>query len=104
MGTHPIFESDFDCLTEVRKMSGRQGGKAKPLKKPKKGPKDLDEDDLAHKQKMQAEKKAMAEMAKKSWWKRTSRYRWNQEIGQEINLLPLAIYDNSVIPAIINNK
>ena len=30
-------------------MSGRQGGKAKPLKKPKKGPKDLDEDDLAHK-------------------------------------------------------
>lgn len=47
-------------------MSGRQGGKAKPLKKPKKGPKELDEDDLAHKQKMQAEKKAMAEMAKKA--------------------------------------
>lgn len=34
---------------EVWKMSGRQGGKAKPLKKPKKGPKDLDEDDVAHK-------------------------------------------------------
>ena len=29
-------------------MSGRQGGKAKPLKQKKKGPKDLDEDDLAH--------------------------------------------------------
>ena len=30
-------------------MSGRQGGKAKPLKKPKAKGKDLDEDDLAHK-------------------------------------------------------
>jgi len=29
-------------------MSGRQGGKAKPLKQKKKGPKDLDEEDLAH--------------------------------------------------------
>merc|ERR1712157_467055 len=23
MGTHPIFESDFDCLTEGKKMSGQ---------------------------------------------------------------------------------
>ena len=29
-------------------MSGRQGGKAKPLKKPKAKGKDLDEDDIAH--------------------------------------------------------
>merc|ERR1712141_356743 len=24
MGTHPIFESDFDCLTEIRMLAGRQ--------------------------------------------------------------------------------
>ena len=30
-------------------MSGRQGGKAKPLKKPKAKGKDLDEDDIAFK-------------------------------------------------------
>jgi len=47
-------------------MSGRQGGKAKPLKAKKKGPKELDEDDIAHQQKMREEKKKMAEMAKKA--------------------------------------
>merc|ERR1711934_226467 len=26
MGTHPIFESDFDCLTECRKKIGESGG------------------------------------------------------------------------------
>merc|ERR1711868_294063 len=30
MGTHPIFESDFDCLTESKKMASRK------VKKPKK--------------------------------------------------------------------
>merc|ERR1712134_197008 len=30
MGTHPIFESDFDCLTESKKMASRK------TKKPKK--------------------------------------------------------------------
>merc|ERR1712021_57668 len=29
MGTHPIFESDFDCLTEKEKMSGKGKGKGK---------------------------------------------------------------------------
>jgi len=66
MGTHPIFESDFDCLTEKNNMSGRQGGKAKPLKKPKKEAKVLDDDELAHKKKMQEEKKALQEMSKKA--------------------------------------
>ncbi|CAG5077240.1 Oidioi.mRNA.OKI2018_I69.PAR.g8661.t1.cds [Oikopleura dioica] len=65
-------------------MSGRQGGKAKPLKAKKKsgrhpgfghrltryfptiGPKELDEDDIAHQQKMREEKKKMADMAKKA--------------------------------------
>ena len=32
-------------------MSGREGGKKKPLKAPKKADKDLDEDDLKFKQK-----------------------------------------------------
>lgn len=40
-------------------MSGREGGKKKPLKAPKKDSKDLDEDDLAHKQKMREQAKAL---------------------------------------------
>ncbi|ORY29315.1 translation machinery associated TMA7 [Naematelia encephala] len=47
-------------------MGGRQGGKAKPLKAPKKQKQELDEDDLAFKEKMKkeaAEKKALAEKA-----------------------------------------
>lgn len=35
---------------------GRDGGKAKPLKKPKSGPKELTEEDLAFKAKQQADK------------------------------------------------
>ncbi|KAJ6256707.1 hypothetical protein Dda_8573 [Drechslerella dactyloides] len=48
-------------------MTGRQGGKAKPLKAPKKEKKDLDEDDLAFKEKQKkdaADLKAMQEKAK----------------------------------------
>merc|ERR1712227_318346 len=29
MGTHPIFESDFDCLTEVEMAKGKKGKKGK---------------------------------------------------------------------------
>ena len=62
-------------------MSGRQGGKAKPLKKPKAKGKELDEDDIAFKvtqpsllpqttpyvqKAQQEEKKKLAEMAKKA--------------------------------------
>ncbi|KAI9002577.1 translation machinery associated TMA7 [Hyaloraphidium curvatum] len=47
-------------------MSSRQGGKLKPLKAPKKDNKELDEDDLAFKQKQQEEKKKMAEMQAKA--------------------------------------
>ncbi|KAG4305250.1 hypothetical protein PORY_001420 [Pneumocystis oryctolagi] len=36
-----------------KKMSGRQGGKLKPLKAPKKEKRELDEDDLAFKKKQQ---------------------------------------------------
>jgi len=47
-------------------MSGRQGGKKKPLKAPKKKGGDLDEDDLAFKQKQKEEAKKLAEMQKKA--------------------------------------
>lgn len=40
-------------------MSGREGGKKKPLKAPKKDQKDLDDDDLAHKQKLKEQQKAL---------------------------------------------
>eukprot|EP00239_Pterosperma_sp_CCMP1384_P007768 CAMPEP_0197847396 /NCGR_PEP_ID=MMETSP1438-20131217/5966_1 /TAXON_ID=1461541 /ORGANISM="Pterosperma sp., Strain CCMP1384" /LENGTH=63 /DNA_ID=CAMNT_0043459299 /DNA_START=57 /DNA_END=248 /DNA_ORIENTATION=- len=39
----------------------RQGGKAKPLKAPKAKGKDLDDDDLAFKEKQKADAKAMKE-------------------------------------------
>ena len=47
-------------------MSGRQGGKAKPLKQPKKDQKGLDEDDLEFKKKQQEEQKKLKEMAAKA--------------------------------------
>lgn len=40
-------------------MSGREGGKKKPLKAPKKGDKELDDEDLAHKQKLKEQQKAL---------------------------------------------
>lgn len=40
-------------------MSGREGGKKKPLKAPKKGSKDMDDDEVAHKQKLKDEQKAL---------------------------------------------
>ena len=42
-------------------MSGRQGGKKKPLKQPKKDIRELDADDLAFKQKQLEEKKKLQE-------------------------------------------
>lgn len=47
-------------------MSGREGGKKKPLKAPKKEQKVLDEEDLAFKQKQKEQQKALAEAAKKA--------------------------------------
>eukprot|EP00053_Salpingoeca_punica_P025030 m.15634 g.15634 ORF g.15634 m.15634 type:complete len:66 (-) comp7428_c0_seq1:195-392(-) len=47
-------------------MSGRQGGKAKPLKQPKKESKELDEDDLAFKAKQKEEAKKLQEMQAKA--------------------------------------
>lgn len=47
-------------------MSGREGGKKKPLKAPKKAQADLDDDDLAHKQKMKEQQKALQEAKAKA--------------------------------------
>uniref|UniRef100_A0A8W8LUS9 Translation machinery-associated protein 7 homolog n=1 Tax=Magallana gigas TaxID=29159 RepID=A0A8W8LUS9_MAGGI len=47
-------------------MSGREGGKKKPLKNPKKQSKDLDDDEMAFKQKQREEQKAMKEMQAKA--------------------------------------
>eukprot|EP00798_Chlamydomonas_sp_ICE-L_P024235 gene24235-9834_t len=45
---------------------GKEGGKAKPLKAPKKGPKEYDEDDLAFLEKKKADEKALKEMKGKA--------------------------------------
>ncbi|EEH39674.2 hypothetical protein PAAG_01863 [Paracoccidioides lutzii Pb01] len=45
---------------------GREGGKAKPLKAPKKEKKELDEEDLAFKEKQRADAKAKKELAEKA--------------------------------------
>lgn len=47
-------------------MSGREGGKKKPLKAPKKDKGELDEEDMAHKQKLKEQQKALAEAKAKA--------------------------------------
>lgn len=47
-------------------MSGRDGGKKKPLKQPKKASKDLDEEDVAFKQKQKEEQKKLEELKSKA--------------------------------------
>ncbi|OJD28543.1 hypothetical protein ACJ73_00033 [Blastomyces percursus] len=47
-------------------MGGREGGKAKPLKAPKKERKELDEDDLAFREKQKADARAKKELADKA--------------------------------------
>ncbi|XP_036415137.1 translation machinery-associated protein 7 [Colossoma macropomum] len=47
-------------------MSGREGGKKKPLKAPKKQTKDMDEDEVAFKQKQKEDQKALEAMKAKA--------------------------------------
>lgn len=47
-------------------MSGRQGGKQKPLKNPKKKQQEEDEEDVAYKAKLKADAQAKKEMANKA--------------------------------------
>lgn len=48
------------------RMSGREGGKKKPLKAPKKESKVMDDEDKAFKQKQKDAQKALAEATKKA--------------------------------------
>ncbi|MFV1400458.1 translation machinery-associated protein 7, partial [Klebsiella pneumoniae] len=47
-------------------MSGREGGKKKPLKAPKKQSKEMDEDEMAFKQKQKEDQKAMEQLKAKA--------------------------------------
>jgi len=47
-------------------MSGREGGKKKPLKAPKKATKDMDDDEMAFKQKQKDDQKAMEALKAKA--------------------------------------
>ncbi|KAM7421935.1 hypothetical protein PAMA_010152 [Pampus argenteus] len=47
-------------------MSGREGGKKKPLKAPKKQSKEMDDDDMAFKQKQKEDQKAMEALKAKA--------------------------------------
>ncbi|XP_029908188.1 translation machinery-associated protein 7 [Myripristis murdjan] len=47
-------------------MSGREGGKKKPLKAPKKQNKELDDEDMAFKQKQKEDQKAMEALKSKA--------------------------------------
>ncbi|XP_023651098.1 translation machinery-associated protein 7 [Paramormyrops kingsleyae] len=47
-------------------MSGRDGGKKKPLKQPKKQAKEMDDEDMAFKQKQKDEQKQMEAMKNKA--------------------------------------
>ena len=47
-------------------MSGRQGGKKKPLKQPKKQQTEMDDEDKAFKQKQREEAKKLAELKAKA--------------------------------------
>eukprot|EP00095_Tigriopus_kingsejongensis_P008772 maker-scaffold761_size101412-snap-gene-0.20 protein:Tk08772 transcript:maker-scaffold761_size101412-snap-gene-0.20-mRNA-1 annotation:"translation machinery-associated protein 7 homolog" len=60
------FHGGFGEAVTLRKMSGREGGKKKPLKAPKKQGGDMDEDDVKLKQKLREEEKALKEAATKA--------------------------------------
>lgn len=51
---------------ENLQMSGREGGKKKPLKQPKKDQRELDDDDVAQKQKLKEQQKALQEAKAKA--------------------------------------
>ncbi|CAH0716902.1 unnamed protein product, partial [Brenthis ino] len=53
-------------LTNYFIMTGRDGGKKKPLKAPKKPSRELDDDDLALKQKLKEQQKALEEAKAKA--------------------------------------
>merc|ERR1712193_450229 len=83
------FYSDLDYLPTFT-MSGRDGGKKKPLKAAKKDNKELDDDDRAHQQKLREEQKALKEAAAKAGGKGPMDKQWYQEVRQVRGGLPEA--------------
>ncbi len=61
-----ISSSNKLCNILTLQMSGREGGKKKPLKAPKKGEKELDESDLEFLKKKKEQEKALKEAANKA--------------------------------------
>ena len=64
-----LFETEtgsFSCLLSDATMSGRDGGKKKPLKQPKKGDKDLDDEDVAFKERQKKEQKELEALKAKA--------------------------------------
>ena len=61
-----LFLSRFSNKFIYLNMPGREGGKAKPLKAPKKKQQDLDDDDIAFREKKKAEQKALEDLKKKA--------------------------------------
>ncbi|XP_035760374.1 translation machinery-associated protein 7-like [Neolamprologus brichardi] len=72
-------------------MSGREGGKKKPLKAPKKQNKDMDDDDVAFKQKQKEEQKALDALKAKASGKgplsnkRSFYFRFNGDLTARIS-------------------
>ncbi|RSH82346.1 uncharacterized protein EHS24_007313 [Apiotrichum porosum] len=60
-------------------MSGRQGGKAKPLKAPKKEKRELDDDDIAHQQKLKKEAAELKALAAKAYTNIAAMPEWTAE-------------------------
>jgi len=59
-------QNDFAPKCIILKMSGREGGKKKPLKAPKKDNQELDEADLEFKKKQKEQEKALKDAASKA--------------------------------------
>ncbi|CAH2229336.1 jg17085 [Pararge aegeria aegeria] len=67
LGLPTALLSKIGCIESLRSnMSGREGGKKKPLKAPKKSSKELDDDDVALKQKLKEQEKALNEAKAKA--------------------------------------
>ena len=72
-------------------MSGTEGSKKKPLKAPKKKEQELDEEDLAHKQKMKYKQKALQEAKAKGSTEGTPCVWWYQEVWEKVTCITLII-------------
>ncbi|CAE6427521.1 unnamed protein product [Rhizoctonia solani] len=83
-------------------MSGRQGGKLKPLKAPKKEKKDEDEDDKAFKAKQKAEAAALKDAQARGAFLLRKPDHWAEEVSRragrnKISAIQICLYRLSTI-------